>query len=88
LGKAYRSFSEIGGALFIYGHSLAANDEHFLKRIEKGKVTQLYVGIYGDPQADANKAIIRRALQMADNRPRLNLKVFFYDAASAKVWGK
>lgn len=88
LGKAYRSFSEIGGALFIYGHSLAANDEHFLKRIEKGKVTQLYVGIYGDPQADANKAIIRRAQQMADNRPRLNLKVFFYDAASAKVWGK
>jgi len=37
LAKAYRSFSEIAGALFIYGHSLAANDEHYLKRIEKAR---------------------------------------------------
>ena len=37
LAKAYRSFQEIQHCLFVYGHSLAANDEHYLRRIEKGK---------------------------------------------------
>jgi hypothetical protein len=86
LAKGYRSFCEIGGALFIYGHSLAENDEHFLKRIEKGKVSCLYVGLYGDPDSDANKRIVRRAEQMADKRKSNNLSVEFYDAATANVW--
>jgi hypothetical protein len=87
LAKGFRSFCEIGGALFVYGHSLAPNDEHFLKRIEKGKITRLYVGIYGAPENEANKAIVRRALQMTDNRTPKNLAVLFYDAATARVWG-
>lgn len=87
LAKGFRSFCEITGALFIYGHSLAENDEHFLKRIEKGKVSRLYVGIYGDVENEANKIIIRRALLMVDKRAQKNLAVLFYDAATAKVWG-
>lgn len=87
LAKSYRSFSEIGGALFIYGHSLAENDEHFLKAIENGKVRQLYVGVYGNPESNDNKRIIGRAHRIALNRERRNLEVFFYDAGSAKVWG-
>lgn len=86
LSKAYRSFSEIGGALFIYGHSLAPNDEHFLQKIEAGKIRQLYVGIYGDPNSIPNKKIINRAYLMASNRVKKNLEVFFYDAQSANVW--
>lgn len=87
LAKGFRSFCEITGALFIYGHSLAENDEHFLKRIEKGKVSRLYVGIYGDLESETNKIIIRRALLMVDKRVQKNLTVLFYDAATAKVWG-
>src|SRR5690606_683230 len=68
LAKAYRSFSEITGALFIYGHSLAENDEHYLKRIEKGKVSCVYVGIYGDPNEDSNKQIISRANKLISGR--------------------
>jgi Domain of unknown function (DUF4917) len=87
LAKAYRSFSEIGGALFIYGHSLAANDEHYLKRIEKGKVSRVYVGIYGDPNSATNKTIITRANQLASARPaRRPLSVSFFDAGTARVW--
>lgn len=87
LAKAYRSFSEIAGALFVYGHSLASNDEHYLKRIEKGKVTRVYIGIYGDPEADTNKAIIRRGNKLATARSNGRpLTVSFYDAATAKVW--
>jgi hypothetical protein len=89
LAKAYRSFSEIKGALFIYGHSLGEKDEHYLKRIEKGKIAHLYVGIYSDPKSATNKRIIRRAKQMVTTRQRsAPLSVSFYDASSAKAWGK
>jgi hypothetical protein len=87
LAKAYRSFSEITGSLFVYGHSLAANDEHYLKRIEKGKISRLYVGIYGDPGSDSNTQIIRRANQLSAARSkRRPLTVSYFDAESAKVW--
>ncbi len=89
LAKGYRSFSEIKHALFIYGHSLGENDEHYLKLIEKKRIAHLYVGIYGNPKSATNELAVRRAKQMANNRGKTNpLKVSFYDAASAKVWGK
>lgn len=87
LAKAYRSFSEITGALFIYGHSLAENDEHYLKRIEKGRVSCVYVGIYGDPNSDENKKIISRAKKLISGRaPSRPLQVQLFDAATAYVW--
>ncbi|PCI22596.1 MAG: DUF4917 domain-containing protein [Piscirickettsiaceae bacterium] len=88
LAKGKRSFSSIGGALFIHGHSLATNDEHFLKTIEKGKIKHLYVGLFGDENSPNNKAIKARALLIASNRAKKKLlNVSFYDSASAKVWG-
>jgi hypothetical protein len=78
LAKGYRSFAEITGALFIYGHSLASNDEHYLKRIEKGKVSRVYVGIFGDPGNDANKQIITRARLLAASRPHLDPWTFTF----------
>jgi hypothetical protein len=88
LAKAYRSFCEIRGALFIYGHSLAENDEHYLRRIEKGKIEHLYVGLYGDPDSDENRRIVRRAAAMATaRRGRITLEVSYFEAASARVWG-
>ncbi len=87
LAKGKRSFSSIQGALFIHGHSLAANDEHFLKTIEKGKIKHLYVGLYGDENSESNKAIKSRALRMAENRAKSKpLEVSFYDSESAQVW--
>jgi hypothetical protein len=89
LAKAYRSFCEIGGALFIYGHSLAENDEHYLKRIEKGKVAHLYIGLYGDSNSPENSKLIRRAEQMVSaRRGRVALAVSYFHSATAKVWGK
>ncbi|MCG8671531.1 MAG: DUF4917 family protein [Pseudomonadales bacterium] len=87
LAKGKRSFSSIGGALFIHGHSLAANDEHFLKAIEKGKTRHLYVGLFGDENSSANKAIKARAQLIASNRAKSKpLDVSFYDSESAHVW--
>ena len=88
LAKAYRSFQEIQQCLFIYGHSLAKNDEHFLKLIERGKLSHLYVGLFGDPASDVNKAIVSRARAMEIGRgTKKPLKVDFYDSVTAKVWG-
>lgn len=88
LSRGYRSFAKITGTLFIYGHSLAANDEHFLKLIERGKISRLFVSIYGDPTSADNKRIISRAEALASARPaRRPLEVAFYDSASARVWG-
>jgi hypothetical protein len=87
LNRAYRSFSEISGSLFIYGHSLAANDEHLLKLIDKGKLNKVFVGIYGDPELDSNRKIIERARLFRDRRPfESSVEVHFFDASSAHVW--
>lgn len=87
LAKAFRSFQSIQYCLFIYGHSLAANDEHYLRVIERGKIKHVFVGLHGDPKSKVNKRIIRRARQLSDNRgDRRPLKVDFYDSSSAKVW--
>jgi Domain of unknown function (DUF4917) len=73
---------------FIFGHSLAENDDHILKRLARGRFPKLYVGIYGDPNSEDNKRIIERAKVLAAPRTARNLlDVAFYDAQSAKVWG-
>ena len=88
LAKAYRSFSSIQGALFVFGHSLAENDNHYLRCIQRGKVSHLYVGLYGDPNLDANKFIMRRANELSYGRRGRNpLGVSYFDAVSANVWG-
>lgn len=88
LGRAFRSFGEIGGNLFIYGHSLAENDEHLLKLIDKGKTSKIFIGIYGDPATERNRKIIERA-KLIPTRRRQNgtpAEVHFFDAESAHVW--
>lgn len=89
LAKAYRSFEEIRYCLFIYGHSLSPNDEHYLHLIEKGHLRHIYVGLHGDSTSDSNRQIIRRAEQMRNVRgTRRPLDVTFFDSASAQVWGR
>ena len=88
LNHAIRSFSAIGGALFVYGLSLADNDEHLTRLIVDGPIKALYVGLYDYPNSDDSGQIIARARALAARRPdEKPLKVQFYDAASARVWG-
>lgn len=91
LSRGYRSLAKIGGSLFIYGHSLASNDEHALRLIERGTVRTAYVSIYGNPKSKDNQRIIARALAFAAARQhsgrRNRLDIRFFDAASAEVWG-
>lgn len=87
LARSLRSLREIQGGLFIYGLSMADNDEHVLKQIERGRVSKLFVGIYGDPRAPDNRALMRRARVIAERRPPTRgLAVSYFDAESARVW--
>lgn len=85
LSRGYRSLPKVSGALFIYGHSLAENDEHVLRLIDKGRVQQIFVSLYGSPKSAGNQAIIKRALRFGSARKKPTVR--FYDAASAAVWG-
>lgn len=92
LQRSLKSFAGIcrspGASLFIFGHSLAPNDEHVLRQIEKGKIRTLYVSLYGDPASEANRAIINRAQRFAAARnERYPLDVHFFSAESSAVWG-
>ena len=91
LYHSYKSFSaqmeQKDDALFIFGHSLAENDQHILKKIGRGKIGQVYVGLHGDPGSPANKKTINAANALAHLRAnRFPMKISFYDAASAHVW--
>lgn len=89
LNRSYRSFAKISGPLFIFGHSLAQNDEHILRLIDKGKMDPIFVGLYGSPDSPANRQIIQRAEQIPGRRPpRRPAQVLFFDASSAEVWGE
>lgn len=89
LGRSYRSFAKIGGSLIVFGLSLAPNDEHVVSLLSGNKVTDLYVGVFDDPDANWNKPMIARARRLererGSDRP---LKINFYDATSALVWDR
>lgn len=88
LGRAYRSLAKIGGGLYVYGHSMAENDEHIIRLIEKNKVAHLFVGLYGDVAAVGNQKIIERTFKIQNARPaKRPLELSFFDAATAQVWG-
>ena len=89
LSKGQRSLSSIKDALFMHGVSLAENDMHILRVIEQNKgINMLFVGLHSDPDAAWNQKIVRRAQAMAASRDAKSpLGVFFYDSASANVWG-
>ncbi len=73
---------------FIFGHSLAANDDHILTRIGRGRFKKLYVGLYGDQNAHWNMEIISRSKWLTSLRAeKWPLEVSFYQAETAQVWG-
>lgn len=96
LHHSYKSFVNVchtkaqqGTALFVFGHSFAKNDAHVLDMIGNGKVSHLFVSLFGDPASKTNRAIRANVEKIAALRPRgyAALKFDFFDAASAKVWG-
>ena len=88
LSKAYRSFQEMANALFVFGHAMAPNDDHIMRLIGRGKIKQLFVGIYGHEESEGNQRIRRKVETLQGMRPpRRPLEVGYFAAADAHVWG-
>lgn len=92
LQRSLKSFAGVcktqQASLFIFGHSLAENDKHIHRLIERGKFGKLYVSLHGDPTNESNREIIVRARRVAAGRhERFPLEVAFFDATEARVWG-
>ncbi len=87
LSRAYRSFTSIGGTLVVVGFSFGASDDHILSAIVHSKVTNLLVGIHGDPEGPGNRSLKRRAVALQTMRTRKPaLDVEFFDSTSASIW--
>tara|TARA_R110000850_G_scaffold237808_1_gene362520 strand:+ start:45 stop:1103 length:1059 start_codon:yes stop_codon:yes gene_type:complete len=91
LHQAYRSFksttTRTKESFFVHGHSLAENDDHFLRLFSRGKFPALYVGLHGDPNSPTNEEIVKKARSISAARRGPDLDVQFYDTTSASVWG-
>jgi len=95
LHKALRSFEACcrpaKNAVVVFGHSLAENDMHIFRFIARGSVGDLLISLYGDPVSVTNQAIMKNARSLVQRRERIRrgipLRITFYDAASAHVWG-
>jgi hypothetical protein len=67
---------------------MAHNDDHIIRVIGRGKLKQVFVGIYGNEDSAANQEIKRKALSLGAGRPEKRpLEIDFFDASSAHVWG-
>lgn len=87
LQSSLKSLANLGNNLFIYGHSLADNDDHLINLIPKSKVKAIFISIYGDPKNTSNKRIITKALSLPTKRKnKVALDVHFFDASTAHVW--
>lgn len=82
--RALKSLHYIKGALFIYGHSLAENDDHIFNKLSK-KLEYIFISIYGDPNSNDNKNIKLRAESIKE-RFDISTEIIFYQAESANVW--
>jgi len=88
LSRGYRSFANIAGNLFIFGHSMADTDDHVLNLISKNKVETVFIGLHGKPQKPGNKFIMKKMTRLRSQRKTTKpFKIVYFDAGSAKVWG-
>lgn len=83
LAYCFRELAEIETSLFIYGHSLDANDQHIFNQVRICSANKIFVSIYGDEANEANARVKANALAFLSRPDR---QIDFFDASSAKVW--
>ncbi len=87
LGKSKSSFEKIKHDLFVFGFAFGQADEHVLHLIGANQVMQLFVSLFGDPQSPDNKKVVERVESIKARRGKYKLETYYFDAASAHVWG-
>jgi hypothetical protein len=83
LSFCYRKLGDLGGTLFIHGHSMDENDKHIFDQVKSSRVTRVFVSIYGDEYSEANTRTKANAKAFIE---KLDKDVDFYQAESTPVW--
>lgn len=84
LNYCYRALGDLGGSIFILGHSMDENDKHIFDQVKMSRVDKVFVSIHGDENSDGNARTKANAIAFLEGH---GVTVTFFDAASASVWG-
>ena len=86
LKHAFDSLDKIDDNLFIFGHSLDNSDDHVFNQVNsQSDLKNIFISIHGDINSDDNQLIVNKVRRWERRNSRKNY--YFYDAASADVWG-
>lgn len=97
LSYCFDKLGRICGRVVVFGFSFGDNDTHIQHKLsDNGQITDLFVGLYGDPDSAANRKIQAAISDMEARRKKLMivapkvykpLNVRFYNSASVRAWG-
>lgn len=90
--------ARIESPLVVFGHALGPSDSHIGNVVADNlELPALYIGLFGNPESDANLLIIRAADRIRQRRrdrfmgkrggKGKELEIHYFDSATANVWG-
>lgn len=83
LNHAFSKLQELEGSLFIHGHSMDSNDAHIFDKIHSSNVRNIYIGLFGDENSEANRTTKANSLTYLQRGGKI---VEFYDSSTASIW--
>lgn len=92
LARSFASLKSIGNNLIIFGHSIRDEDDHVFDLIinRNKSLKNIFVGIYGDFDNDANKKILAKISNWENeerNKPEKKRKnIYYFQSADVNVW--
>lgn len=81
LNHCYKSLSNIGSDLIIFGTMLKTNDDHIRDAIKHSRIKNIYIGVSSVAAIDEFDSFVEELKLVA--HPKM---VLFYDYRTAKVW--
>lgn len=89
LSRSFSSLKSIGGDLFIFGHSIRDEDDHFFDVINTNKsLKNIFISLFGHIDSEENKKIIHKIDSWRKNYNLKGRGYIFYNATSANIWRK
>jgi hypothetical protein len=73
-------------AMVIYGHSLNSVDDHFWKKLMRGKIRDVYVSVYGGLDSVSGLAIQQNVRRLKKAVPGSVVAFNFFNAESVDLW--
>jgi len=94
LARSFASLKNIGGSLYIFGHSIRDEDDHVFDLLlnRNTRLKHIYVGLFGDLDSNYNQAILAKLQSWEDQErsknPKIQKKIFYYQSSEVNVWGR